>query len=332
MSKPLAALIACILMAASPVDAAAPPPAEGARLSVGQLRAKYADPASKYMTIQGVEIHYKDEGSGPAILMVHGSSSSLRTYDRIAELLRGRYRVIRYDIPPLGLSGSISDAAAAAIGRPEIVAEELLTRLGVTKVTAVGVSSGGTMVSFLAARRPDLVERLIISNAPSSSADPSGMKTSQALTLEQSIGGSPGGPGYKRRSFWEAFFDFYSGEPDYVPAEKREEYYQMNLRSPEKNAVAFTAVIANQAFTREAMAKVTAPVLLVWGVRDPLLPGAAADSLAGYLKNAEVSKLMLPDVGHYPPLEVPDRYAQIIAAYIEAATPHKPKAPPPADR
>ena len=41
--------------------------------------------------------------------MIHGSSSSLKTYDLIAAKLIDRYRVIRFDIPPLGLSGPVSD-------------------------------------------------------------------------------------------------------------------------------------------------------------------------------------------------------------------------------
>ena len=320
------------MAAASPADAADKLSDGSQRLTLQQLRSQY-EGTGKYMTIKGVEVYYRDEGAGPAILMVHGSSSSLRTYDRITEVLKGRYRIIRYDIPPFGLSGAVSDEAVAAVGRPEALAEELLTRLGVSKVTVVGVSSGGTLASFLAAKRPDLVERLIISNAPSAPVDSGPMKLSKALEREQGLYGPPSQLSYKPRSFWDAFFDFFSGEPGHVPASKREEYYQMNRRTaPDQNGIAFTAVVANNALTRETMAKVQAPVLLVWGARDPLLPPAAADSLADYLKNAQVSKLLLPDVGHYPPLEVPDRYAQIIAAYIEAATPFQPKSPAPADR
>lgn len=330
MTKSIMALSTCAAL--SPAGAADQQAASSQRLSLQQLRGQYGG-TGKYMTIKGVEVYYRDEGEGPAILMVHGSSSSLRTYDRIAERLKGRYRVIRYDVPPFGLSGAVSDEAVAAVGRPEALAEELLTQLGIAKVTVVGVSSGGTLASFLAAKRPDLVERLIISNAPSAPVDTGPMKLSKALEREQTLHGPPSQLSYKPRSFWEAFFDFFSGEPEHIKAGKREEYYQMNRRTaPEGNGIAFTAVVANNAFTRETMAKVQVPVLLVWGARDPLLPPAAADTLAGYLKNAQVSKLLLPDVGHYPPLEVPDRYAQIIATYLEAATPFQPKAPPPAER
>ena len=54
--------------------------AEGEPLTLQELRAKYADPAGKIALVGGVEVYYKDEGAGPAILMVHGSQSTLKTW------------------------------------------------------------------------------------------------------------------------------------------------------------------------------------------------------------------------------------------------------------
>lgn len=76
------------------------------------------------------------------------------------------------------------------------------------------------------------------------------------------------------------------------------------------------------------MAKVRKPVLLLWGTADPLLPESALNAISRYLSNAQISRVSMPDVGHYPPLEVPDRVAQMITAYIEAATPILPTAAP----
>jgi pimeloyl-ACP methyl ester carboxylesterase len=330
----LAAL--CVLSAAAAAEAqsqtkpVSTPPA-GDYLTLEQLREKYREPGAKFMTIKGVEVYYQDEGQGPAILMVHGSSSTLKTWDRIAEVLKAHYRVIRYDVPPGGLSGPVSDEVAAHV-RPEDIPEALLTNLGVKSATVIGVSSGGTMGYFLAAKRPDMVERLVLSNTPADVVNTAPMKVSKALDAEQKQAGEAAGDGYKRRSFWTAFWDFFAGEPDRIPTSLRDQYYDINRKTPQKNRFALSAVVANHALTLETAAKVTCPVLLLWGERDPLLPDAAADVLASYLKNADLSKILLPDVGHYPPIEVPDRYAQLVAAYIEAATPVKPKAPPPKDR
>ena len=300
-------------------------------LTLEQLRAKYAQPGSKYMTIKGVQVHYMDEGTGPAILMVHGSSSTLKTYDVVAAKLKDRYRVIRYDIPPQGLSGPLPDDVAASMAAEDLP-EILLTNLNVKDATVLGVSSGGTMAMYLAAKRPDLVARIILSNNPADVVDTAPMKLSKAMIVEQGIAGEASNGSFKRRSFWDAFFDFFTGEPERVGPGIREQYYDINRRLPEKNRFSVTALTANHAMTVEKTAKITCPVLLLWGERDPLLPPAAADAAAGYLKNASVSKIFMPDVGHYPPLEAPERFAQIVAAYIEAATPVKPIAKNPADR
>ena len=85
--------------------------------------------------------------------------------------------------------------------------------------------------------------------------------------------------------------------------------------------VSLVARVANHDFAVDAMRRVKAPTLLLWGGADPLLPPSAAETLAKYLTGTEVSKVIMPDVGHYPPVEVPERFADIMVAYVESATP-----------
>ena len=286
-------------------------------LTVEALRAKYGDRHGKIAHIGGVDVYYKDEGHGPAILMVHGSQSTLKTWDKVAPQLTPHYRVIRFDIPPQGLSGSVSDDAASHLV-PTDIAEGLLKQLRLTHITYVGVSSGGTLGVFLAAKRPDLVERLILSNTPSDPVTTTHMKLTPAFEAAQREAKDTG---FQTQNFWNTFLDYFSGDPKRLDQNIREQYYDVNRRGPEKHYLTLIAQVADHAKAVDAMSKVKAPTLLVWGAADPLLVPASADKLASYLTNAPVSKIMLPDVGHYPPLEVPERFAQIIAAYIEAVTP-----------
>ncbi len=295
----------------------ATPPADAPWLSLEQLRAKYADPKGRTTTIGGVEVYYKDEGKGPAILLIHGSVSSLKTYDGLAAQLSKQYRVIRYDIPPQGLSGPVSNEALAAL-KPTDIPEQLLARLGVSKVTVVGVSSGGTMGVQLAAKRPDLVQRLILSNAPADQVRTGGQTLTPALIAAIA---EYKRLGYQTRSHWDAFLDFYAGNPARYDAAFHQQIYDMNRRAPRPNMIGLVAVVEDHAKAVAAMNAVKAPILLIWGGADPLLPYAAMDALAGYLTGAEVSKIRLPDVGHYPPAEVPERYAKLVTAYIEGAMP-----------
>ena len=301
-------------------------------ISLEELRKKYADPAGHITKVKGVEVYYKDEGKGPVILMIHGSSSSTGTYDGIVAKLKDRYRIIRFDIPPLGLSGPVSDDDIKRL-TPTDIPQTLLEQLNIKNLAAcVGVSSGGTNCTYLAAKNPGLVDRLILSNSPSDPVEGANPGQTKGMAkMAKQMAASPD-KGFKPREYWDHFFTFFAGEPERITPAIRERYYDTNRRLPDKNLLFLSAKVFDHEMAVDLMSKVKIPVLLVWGARDPLLTPPSADSLAKYLKNADVSKIMLPDVGHYPPLEVPDRFAQIIATYIEAATPVKPTSPNPIDR
>ena len=302
-------------MAATAPDSPATP-----RLTVAQLRAKYADRQSRYMTVKGMEIHYKDEGprKAPVLLMIHGSQSSLRTWDRITVLLKKRYRIVRFDIPGYGLSSPATDEAAKTV-QPVEITEGLLEGLGVTKLAAaVGVSSGGTMAMYLAAKRPELVERLILSNTPSDPVDTSHMVQTPAFLAAQDRARKTG---YQDFDFWDQYLSFFAGDPARISRKTRMEYWDFNRRSSEKYPIAMVARIGDGKQAAIEMAKIKTPTFLVWGSGDPLLPEAAVTAITRYLKNATISKVLMPDVGHYPPLEVPDRFARWIETYVEAGVP-----------
>jgi pimeloyl-ACP methyl ester carboxylesterase len=287
------------------------------RLSLEQLRAKYGDPLGKTLTIGGVQVYYKDEGRGPVILMIHGSVSTLNTYDQEVAALKNRYRIIRFDIPPGGLSGPVSDEAAAHL-RPVDIPEQLLEALGVKTATVVGVSSGGTMAIQLAAKRPDLVNRLILSNAPSDPVDTSHLQQPPAFIAAQTAAARTR---FQSQDFWNEFLDYFSGRPDRISPAVRTQYYDFNRRTPEKHPVSLTAQVADHEAAMAAMNAVTAPTLLIWGAKDPLLTPPTAETLRSYLTHAQVSLVFMPDVGHYPPLESPSRFAKLVADYIEDVAP-----------
>ena len=286
-------------------------------MTLAQLRSKYADREGHLADIGGVEIYYKDEGAGPAVLLVHGSASELDTFDGVAARLRKHYRVIRYDVPSQGLSGPVSDAAALAL-KPADIAERLLAKLKIDKVTAVGVSSGGTLCIYLAAQRPDLVTRLILANTPADPVDTSHMQQPADFLDAQREAREAH---FQSRHFWELFLAYFAGVPDRMTPGIVDHYYDFNRRTPDHNALSLVAKVEDHNKAVQAMKQVNAPTLLIWGERDPLLVPASADVLGGYLSHAQVSKLLLPDVGHFPPLEVPERFADIVATYIEAVTP-----------
>ena len=80
--------------------------------NIGVLKAKYGLPPSKYISLpNGLTIHVRDEGDSkaPPIVLVHGHSEDLHTWNKLAEKLAENFRVIRFDLRRHGLTGPAPD-------------------------------------------------------------------------------------------------------------------------------------------------------------------------------------------------------------------------------
>lgn len=114
-------------------------------LSVDELRARYTDDASQFIELaNGQTIHVRDEGArdGPAIILLHGSSASLQTWEPWVERLSDDYRIITYDQPGHGLTGPTPDGNYDT----EVFVETLdgvADALGVSQFVLGGNSMGG---------------------------------------------------------------------------------------------------------------------------------------------------------------------------------------------
>ncbi|MDE0244326.1 MAG: hypothetical protein OXM59_03125, partial [Gammaproteobacteria bacterium] len=85
-------------------------PASAGTISYEEIVAKYADPDSRFVVLEGndgINVHYKDQGSGPAVLLVHSSTGDLKDYDGWVDILGDDYRVVRFDLPAFGLTGPV---------------------------------------------------------------------------------------------------------------------------------------------------------------------------------------------------------------------------------
>ncbi|MEU0413413.1 alpha/beta hydrolase [Streptomyces griseorubiginosus] len=121
-------------------------------------------PDSRFVAVDGLQIHYKRAGRGPALVLLHGSASSLQHFDRAAALLSESFDVIRPDLPGCGLTGPRKDRDYRIPAYTATVAD-FLEALGVPHYAVVGNSLGGNIAWNLALDHPERVTGLVLVNA-----------------------------------------------------------------------------------------------------------------------------------------------------------------------
>ena len=113
--------------------------------SVAQLSARWAPPPSQFIALQGMQVHVRDQGprdDAEPIVLIHGTSASLHTWEGWVASLKGTRRVISMDLPAFGLTGPAPDGDYS-IERYVAFVLALMDRLGVRQAVLVGNSLGG---------------------------------------------------------------------------------------------------------------------------------------------------------------------------------------------
>src|SRR4051794_39241067 len=130
-------------------------------LPVEALRARWAGGASRFVEVDGMQVHLRDEGTGPTVVLLHGTSTSLHTWDGWTAGLRDHYRVVRFDLPGFGLTGP-SPSGDYTLAAYVTFVEHVLDRLQVQRFVVAGNSLGGAVAWRFALAHPDRVRGLIL--------------------------------------------------------------------------------------------------------------------------------------------------------------------------
>ncbi|WP_372619701.1 alpha/beta fold hydrolase [Falsiroseomonas sp.] len=275
------------------------------------LEAHYAAPPSRFTEVDGVRFHIRDTGprQPKAVLLLHGFGSSLHTWEEWARLIESERRVVRLDLPGFGLtgadpSGDYSDLRAVAL------LEALLDRLGVQRVDLVGSSMGGRIAWRFAAERPERVRRLVLM-APDGFAS-AGFEYGKPIGVSPLMRTLP----YTlptpllRAGLAPAYADPAALRPE-VLARYRAMMLAPGVRQAILDRMATHALVPPEPFLR----RITAPVLLLWGAADRMVPAPHAADYARILPDSRT--VVLPGLGHVPMEEEPARSLAPVRAFLE---------------
>lgn len=119
-------------------------------------------PIGEFIEVQGVRLHYVDEGAGPPIILIHGASGNLRDWTfSMTDRLKDRFRVIAFDRPGHGYSGRLATDGANPAAQARLLAAATAA-LGVERALIVGHSWGGAVATAWTLDRPDQVAGAVI--------------------------------------------------------------------------------------------------------------------------------------------------------------------------
>ena len=133
-------------------------------IPVEELKKKYTNEASEFVEVQGMQVHYRDEGEGDVIVLLHGTGASLHTWEPWTRELKKFYRVIRLDLPAYGLTGPHPEGKYQMDNYVAFL-QEFLQKKDIQKFCLGGNSFGGGVSWEYALKYPDEVEKLILVDA-----------------------------------------------------------------------------------------------------------------------------------------------------------------------
>ncbi len=280
------------------------------------LRARYQLPDSKYLDVDGQPVHYVDRGQGPAIVLLHGSFGSLLNWnDWDAELAR-QFRVIRFDRPRMGLSGSASAGRTDTEHELRAIAA-LTSQLGVERFFLVGTSSAGIAAAAYAADHPQRVQGLILANiAVGAFKPPAGQRPAMFRLL---LAVDPWLKGWRSPAFWRQVLvaNFY--QPAAVTPALAREWADLNNRAQRMPPATVTSTpMAQFDRTVRDLARITVPTLLLWSDHDHELPVETVGQRGlSTLGAADKQLQVVSDCGHMMPIECGTESARAARVFLE---------------
>lgn len=281
---------------------------------VESLVARWAPAPSQFIDLDGQLVHLRDVGprdDPEPLVLVHGTSDSLHTWEGWVKVLAPRHRVISFDLPGFGLTGP----SASADYRGDTYARFVLALMDGLKVQrfAIGGNSLGGEVAWRTAwLAPDRVTRLILVDA----AGPDFKSDSVPLAfLAARV------PVLNRVFDWVlprpvvvASLRNVYGDPARVGDELVERHYQLALREGNRRALVQRLQQSRRGEDAQRIAELKLPTLILWGGRDRLIPPPVAQQFHERIAGSRL--VMFDDLGHVPQEEDPARTAAAVKDFL----------------
>lgn len=261
------------------------------------LREKYLKADDRFVQVGEGKVHYRDEGKGKVIILIHGFGASLDTWDGWAKELSKQYRVIRFDLPPFGFTGPVQKAPMNAVEYVKFL-ESFTKALGLERFVLAGNSLGGYVSWNYAVAHPEQVEQLVLVDAAGYPH-----KVPVAIKLMQMPVIGPMTDHLSPKFMVSKSLKEVYGDPSLLSDDKIQRYHDMIRHEGNRPAIrALAGELAKR--NADAVKKVSCPTLILWGKKDTWIPPEHAELFHRDIKGSRL--VWFDGQGHVPMEEAPE--------------------------
>lgn len=257
---------------------------------------------SRWATVNGIRIHYYDQGpeNGPPVVLVHGLGGHAEDWRNLTPyLLHAGFRVIMPDLPgfgrseqPQSFSYSIPEQAAVVVG--------LMDEMGLKQVDLGGHSMGGWIAQRIAHDHPERVKKLMLFDSAGLDDKPAwdtGLFTpSSAAQLDQ----------------LDALL---FPHPPEVPAFIARDLLRISRQHAWLVHRALSSMLSGRDVTNGELPQLKMPVLIVWGALDKITPLEQGEEMHKLVPQSQLE--VVTGCGHLAPVQCADRIGQTVEEFLK---------------
>lgn len=251
----------------------------------------------KYIDINGIKLHYQEEGSGLPVIIMHGWGCNTQTVASITAVAAQTNHVFSLDLP--GFGQTPEPPTVWGVEDYTQFVEAFIAALGIEKPTLLGHSFGGRIGILMASRNS--VDKLIL-------VDAAGVKPKRK-------------PAYYLRVY--RFKLLKALVKALLPKDKAQQWIdkQRNKRGSAdyRNASPMMKNILSKCVNEDlkhVMPSISAPTLLIWGENDTATPIGDAKIMERLIPGAAL--VAFPACGHYSFLDNPGQFAAVLNSFLKS--------------
>jgi pimeloyl-ACP methyl ester carboxylesterase len=283
--------------------------------SVDDLKSKYAPAPSAFIQVDGMNVHYRDEGNqldSLPIVLIHGTGSSLHTFEEWTATLKKDKRVVRMDLPAFGLTGPFPNRNYSIDNYVSFM-EAFLSAKGIKRCILGGNSLGGQIAWEFTLKQPEMVKKLILIDAAGypkkSTSVPIAFRIARIPFLNKILTFIT--PRFLVKSSVENVY----ADKNKVSRALIDRYFDLTLRTGNRQAFVDRMKVDYDTGHVVQIKNIQQPSMVLWGEMDSLITTESAYRFHEDLPNDTL--VILKNTGHVPMEESPTESLKVVLSFLK---------------